>query len=79
MEPPQTVDVDVHTGWEIVQGQSVIVRVVAAVTVYVKVPWVIVVAEGTKVVSEATTDVVYDQAAHVSLELVELAEELELA
>ena len=38
-----------------------------------------VVAEGTKVVSEATTDVVYDQANHVSLELAELEAALELA
>ena len=53
----QTVLVVVHTGMETVHGQSVMVRVVGAVTVYVTVPCVITVAEGQKVVKELTTDV----------------------
>ena len=49
---------EVYTGREIVQGQSVIVRVVAEFTVYVLTPWVMVVAKGQNVVKEATTVVV---------------------
>ena len=67
----QATDVDVHTGMEIVQGQSVIVRVVASVTVYVLGPWVIVVAYGTNVVKESTTEVVQDTDEEVELEELE--------
>jgi hypothetical protein len=54
----QATEVEVYTGREIVQGQSVIVRVVADSTVYILAPWVIVVAKGQNVVKEATTVVV---------------------
>lgn len=46
------------TGATIVQGQSVIVRVVASVTVYVELPRVMAVAAGQKVVYAVTMSVV---------------------
>jgi len=48
----------VQTGTEIVQGQSVIVKVLAEVTVYVLPAWVISVADGQYVVTAVTTLVV---------------------
>jgi len=52
------VEVLVQTGTETVQGQSVMVKVVAEVTVQVLPAWVIMVASGQKVVMAVTTVVV---------------------
>lgn len=52
-------DTEVH-GTRMVQGQSVMVNVVASATVNVLVPWVNCVGNGQNVVYRVTTVVVYD-------------------